>query len=197
MNYLNTSLPPRQFFVRKHCPLIIYDSVANVPERLARVRNFNDFAADVNASALPQWNFITPNLVNDGHDTDINFQSQWLEYFLIPLLQDKRFNDERTLILVTNDENENQSINNNIFSVLLGGAVPKSLHGTVDPTFFTHFSAMSTVQANWKLGSLGRGDTNKLGPAWFLFECDADGYLGPCPMSIPSLLRRPDTKISQ
>jgi Phosphoesterase family len=161
VDYLNTSLPARQFYVRKHNPLIIYDSVANVPDRLARHRNFNDFAADVNASALPQWLFITPNLVNDGHDTDINFQSQFLDYFLIPLLQDKRFNDEKTLILLTNDENENGKINNNIFSLLLGGAVPKELHGTVDSTFFTHFSSISTVEANWKLGSLGRGDTNK------------------------------------
>jgi hypothetical protein len=36
-------------------------------ERAKRNRNFNDFAADLNASAIPQWAFVTPNMVDDGH----------------------------------------------------------------------------------------------------------------------------------
>ena len=35
------------YYMRKHNPLIIYDSVATNPGRAARVRNFNDFAYDV------------------------------------------------------------------------------------------------------------------------------------------------------
>ncbi len=72
------------YYVRKHNGLIIFDSVANVTERALRVRNcgcryfpgrerrdtdgifvVNDFANDIKANAIPQWNFITPNLVND------------------------------------------------------------------------------------------------------------------------------------
>jgi hypothetical protein len=158
---LNASAPPYTFYVRKHNPTIIYDSVATVPSRLALHRNFNDFAADVNASVLPQWMFITPNLANDAHDTNINFASQWLEYFLFPLLQDTRFNDNKTLILLTFDENETETENNQVYSLLLGGAVPTSMHGSSDSTYYTHYSAMSTVEANWGLGSLGRGDANK------------------------------------
>jgi hypothetical protein len=158
---LNASAPPYTFYVRKHNPTMIYDSVATVPSRLALHRNFNDFAADVNASALPQWMFITPNLVNDAHDTSIDFASQWLEYFLLPLLQDTRFNDNKTLILLTFDENETETENNQVYSLLLGGAVPTGLHGSTDPTYYTHYSAMSTVESNWGLGSLGRGDANK------------------------------------
>ncbi|KIJ37533.1 hypothetical protein M422DRAFT_211275 [Sphaerobolus stellatus SS14] len=160
-NYLNSSAPPYVYYVRKHNPLIIFDSVANVPARAALQRNFNDFAADVNASAIPQWLFVTPNLVNDAHDTTIDFASQWLEFWLMPLLADQRFNDNRTLILLTFDENETQTVNNRIFSVLLGGAVPQAMRGTEDSTYYTHYSSLSTVQANWGLGSLGRGDTNK------------------------------------
>ncbi|KAF8589088.1 hypothetical protein K439DRAFT_1658077 [Ramaria rubella] len=159
-NYLDPSAPPYRYYFRKHNPLIIYDSVSTIPERAARHRNFNDFAADINASVIPQWAFITPNIVNDAHDTDIDFASQWLEYWLFPLLDDTRFNNNRTLILLTFDENETYSLNNKVFSVLLGGAVPKCMHGTTDSTYYTHYSLLSTVQANWGLGSLGRGDTN-------------------------------------
>ena len=87
--------------------------------------------------------------------------AEWLKYWFIPLLQDKRFNDEKTLILLTFDENKTGSINNRIWAALLGGAVPTELQGTVDSTYYTHYSSMSTVQANWGLDSLGRGDTNK------------------------------------
>ncbi|KAI0292822.1 phosphoesterase family-domain-containing protein [Multifurca ochricompacta] len=161
-NYLSPgSSRTRAFYVRKHNPLIIYDSVATVPSRAARIRNFNDFAADVNANAIPQWVFVTPNLVNDGHDTDVKFTSSWLKYWLEPLLANPNFNDGRTLILLTFDENETQTVNNQIFALLLGGSIPASLQGTTDSTFYTHYSALSTVQANWALGSLGRFDTNK------------------------------------
>jgi Phosphoesterase family len=162
VDYVTPGAANYTYYARKHSPLIIYDSIANVPARKALHRNFNDFAADINASAIPQWVWITPNLVNDGHDTDITFAGKWLNYFLVPLLKDTRFNDNRTLILLTCDENETFGINNQVFSLLLGGAVPQSKRGTTDSTYHTHYSSMSTVQANWKLMSLGRGDTNKL-----------------------------------
>ena len=161
VNYLNTSAPAYTYYVRKHDPTIFYDSVTSVPSRLALHRNFNDFAADANASALPQWMFVTPNMVNDGHDTTIDFVGQWINYWLIPLLNDTNFNDNRTLILLTFDETETYTVNNHIFALLLGGAVPESARGTVDSTYYTHYSSLSTVEANWGLGSLGRGDTNK------------------------------------
>ena len=100
-------------------------------------------------------------MVDDAHDTTIDYAASWLDFWLLPLLSDSRFNNDRTLILLTFDETENYLINNNIFAVLLGGAVPAALRGTVDSTYYTHYSSMSTVQANWGLGSLGRGDTDK------------------------------------
>ena len=97
------------YFVRKHSPLVIHDSVANSSSRANRIRNFNDFAADINANALPQWMFVTPNLVNDAHDTTIDYASSWLDYWLVPLLADPTFNSgsgtDGTLIVLTFDEN--------------------------------------------------------------------------------------------
>ncbi|KAH9023891.1 phosphoesterase family-domain-containing protein [Lactarius pseudohatsudake] len=115
------------YYVRKHNPLVIYDSVATNPSRATRIRNFNDFAADVNANAIPQWAFVTPNMVNDAHDTDVTYSSAWLNYWLVPLLSNPNFNNDRTLILLTFDENSNSGVNNQIWSVLLGGAVPTAL----------------------------------------------------------------------
>ncbi|KZT04956.1 uncharacterized protein LAESUDRAFT_727529 [Laetiporus sulphureus 93-53] len=164
------------YYVRKHNPLIIFDSVSNVTERALRIRNFNDFAVDVNASAVPQWTFITPNLVNDGHDTSIDFASQWIQYWLTPLLSDERFNDNRTIILLTFDETETYTINNRVWTLALGGGLPANLKNTTDDTFYTHYSCLSTVEANWSLDSLGRGDTNQTLNNVFSFVANVTGW---------------------
>ncbi|EJF61716.1 phosphoesterase family-domain-containing protein [Dichomitus squalens] len=148
------------YYVRKHNGLIIFDSVANVSSRALRIRNFNDFANDVKADVIPQWSFVTPNLVNDGHDTTIDFVGDWLNYWLVPLLADTKFNNNRTLILLTFDETETYTINNRIYTLVLGGGLPENLRNTTDSTFYTHYTALSTVEANWGLKALGRGDTN-------------------------------------
>lgn len=175
-NYVNPSAGNYTYYVRKHNPLILADSVAGVPERALRIRTFDDFAVDLNASALPQHVYITPNLVNDAHDTNIDFTSSWLEYFLVPLLQDEKFNNNRTLILLTFDEAEQYSHQNRVYSILLGGALPQNLTGQTDSTYYTHCSTLSTVEANWGLGSLGRCDTNKTLANVFDFVANATGY---------------------
>ncbi|KAG6330344.1 hypothetical protein ID866_8745 [Astraeus odoratus] len=164
------------YYKRKHNPLIIYDSVASNPARAARIRNFNDFAYDVGNNTLPQWFFVTPNMKDDGHDTGIAYASQWLEYWLIPLLQNPNFNTKKTLILLTFDENGTKTINNQVYSILLGGAVPNDLRGTTDNTFYTHYSTLSTVQNNWRLGNLGRQDCNKTMANVFQFVAKQTGY---------------------
>ena len=54
-NYVTPGASDYAYYMRKHVPPMLYDSVKTIPSRASRVRNFNDFAADVNASALPQW----------------------------------------------------------------------------------------------------------------------------------------------
>ncbi|KAJ7907380.1 phosphoesterase family-domain-containing protein, partial [Mycena leptocephala] len=159
-NYISPTSKPYPYYVRKHNPLVIYDAISQDPKRVKRIRTFNDFANDVVNGTLPQWVFVTPNMVNDAHDTTIDFAASFLEYWLLPLLTDPRVNDDETLILLTFDETETYTIQNNVFAVALGGAIPLKLHGTTDDTMYTHYSTLSTVQANWGLKSLGRQDMN-------------------------------------
>jgi acid phosphatase len=48
--------------------------------------------------------------------------------------------------------------NNKVYSVLLGNAVPNNLVGTADNNYYTHYSVPATLEANWGLGTMGRGD---------------------------------------
>jgi acid phosphatase len=145
-------------YVRKHNPLVIFDAVANVPNRVNLIKNFTLLDQDIANDAIPQWAFITPNMTNDGHDTNITFSSKFSVNFLEPLLRNPRFNGPRTLILLTFDESGNSTVQNRVDSVLLGNAVPRELIGTSDGNFYNHYSEIATVEANWGLHTLGRYD---------------------------------------
>ncbi|KAJ3495793.1 hypothetical protein NLG97_g3133 [Lecanicillium saksenae] len=151
-------------YVRKHNPAIMHKSVTEDFERLNRVKNLShidtsrsEFHKDLKNNALPQWMFITPNMTSDGHDSSVTTAGKWCRRFMEPLLTDKNFM-QNTLVLVTWDESESYSRRNNILGILIGDAVPKSLVGTKDDSFYNHYSEISTVSANWDLPTLGRWD---------------------------------------
>ncbi|KAI1075358.1 phosphoesterase-domain-containing protein [Whalleya microplaca] len=144
-------------YVRKHNPTVNYNSNAGVVDRLACMKNLTMFYEDLKNERLPQWMFITPNMTSDGHDSDVTVAGTWTRNFLEPLLDDKRFM-QKTLVLVTFDENETYSSQNRILAILLGDAVPSELVGTVDDNYYNHYSEISTVSANWDLHTLGRFD---------------------------------------
>ncbi|KAH9030428.1 hypothetical protein EDB85DRAFT_2146727 [Lactarius pseudohatsudake] len=83
---------------------------------------------------------------------------------------DTNFNNTRTLILGARPPHITYADNNRILALLLGGTIPGSPHGTVDSTYYTHYSL---VEANWGLGSQGRSDTNKVLSNIFSFIIDA------------------------
>ncbi|KAJ7933819.1 phosphoesterase family-domain-containing protein [Mycena leptocephala] len=175
-NYASPSSPPYPYYQRKHNPLVIFDAVSQDPARAARIRSFNDFANDVVNGTLPQWVFVTPNIINDGHDTLIDYAASFLEYWLLPLLTDARFNGPETLILLTFDENETHTEQNRVWALAFGGAIPLKLRGTTDDTFYSHYSSLSTVQENWELKSLGRQDANATVSNVFSFVASKTGY---------------------
>ena len=57
------------------------------------------------------------------------------------------------LLQCTLNENDNK-----VYSILLGSALNPQLAGTTDDTYYTHYSVLATLQANWGLGTLGRND---------------------------------------
>ncbi|KKY18035.1 putative acid phosphatase [Phaeomoniella chlamydospora] len=144
-------------YVRKHNPAILYNANADSSQRLSQMKNLTMFYEDLKNDQLPQWMFITPNMTSDGHDTSVTVAGTWTRNFLSPLLANKNFM-KNTLVLVTFDENETYTIQNRILGILLGDSIPTHLHGTTDSNFYSHYSEISTVEANWDLNTLGRWD---------------------------------------
>ncbi|KAI9431708.1 hypothetical protein H4582DRAFT_2199088 [Lactarius indigo] len=121
-------------------------------------------------------------MVNDGHNTTVDFAGQWVGYWLAPFLDDTNLNsnDKHTMILFTFDEAETCAVN---IRTLPRGAVQRVLAGpSIRPT--THYSSLST-----KLESrLTRLDnTNQALSTVYSLVANATGYTNPgiCLADIP------------
>lgn len=171
-------------YVRKHDPAIIFDSISLNQTRSANVVSAAVFQANVAQNNMPAYSFYTPNITNDGHDTTASFAGTWLDGFLNTYIYNATFYQD-ALILITFDENGSTNKRNQVWGCLLGGAIPASLKGTTDNTFYTHYSALRTVELNWGLGSLGRGDANATLSNVFAFAAPALGYTNVQVTNIP------------
>ncbi|OLN87305.1 putative acid phosphatase 1 [Colletotrichum chlorophyti] len=144
-------------YVRKHNPFASFDSINLNGSRLLRIQGFDDWEVDFEKKQVPQYAFMVPNMMHDGHNTTLEYATKWARDFLKPMLSKDAFK-ERTLIVLTYDEAEDHQKPNQIATLLLGSAVPAYLKGTEDRTFYTHYSTISTVEYNWETPNLGRYD---------------------------------------
>lgn len=172
-----------EYVLTASSPFVSFDSINSNGTRLAKIQSLDDFQRDVKANTLPQYAHISPDVDNDGHDTGLEYGTNWARSFLKPLLANEQVMNN-TLILLTYDESATYSIPNRIVSLLLGGAVPKALHGTEDSTVYTHYSILSTLENNWELPNLGRYD---VGANVFDLVASKTGYTNHPPENLAAL----------
>ncbi|KAG0369234.1 phosphoesterase family-domain-containing protein [Gamsiella multidivaricata] len=165
----------KSLYYRKHNPFISHQYISTNAARCKNVVPSTQLTTDLNNNALPNYSFFTPNIKNDGHDTTVGYAGKWLVNFLSPLLKNPAF-ISNTLVVVTFDEAEDYTDEtNHVLALLLGDSV-SSLKNTVDSTYYTHYSLLSTLESNWGLGNLGRGDVNKQLSNVFSFVAAKTGY---------------------
>ena len=144
-------------YARKHNPFISFDDVRTDVERCSNLVNADQLDSDIAAGQLPQFSFYVPNLKNDGHDTSVDYSANWLQSFLDPKLADPHFMDG-TLVMITFDETDDFNADpstQTLYAVLLG---PMVQAGTTNPTPYTHYSLLRTVEDTFNLGTLRRND---------------------------------------
>jgi phospholipase C len=141
-------------YARKHIPQLNFTSVQKDPNRCAKVVNADSFASDVKNNALPNFVYYVPNLNNDGHDTTPTYADNALRKIFEPIVNNKVLM-ERTLLIVTYDEDDSEGPRNQIFTTLIGGSIQP---GSKSTHKYDHYSLLRTIEEIFKLGSLDRND---------------------------------------
>ncbi|KAI9277220.1 phosphoesterase, partial [Phascolomyces articulosus] len=143
---------------RKHNPFISFKNIASNGTRCANIVPATQLDEDIENNSVPQFVFYTPDMNNDGHDTSLQYSSDWMKSWLEPRVGKPGFNNN-TLFILTWDENKTWVIKPNIvYTVLFGPAVNRTV--STDDTKYNHYSILKSVEENWDLGNLGEGDVD-------------------------------------
>jgi len=156
-------------YVRRHVPFLSFaevqekwcDRIVGVDSGKANSLlpvGEDNFVRDAKAG-LVAYSFYTPNMNNDGHNTNVGMAGAWVSKFL-----DKTFNEKLrkgTLVIVTYDESDHNS-DNHIYTLFLGDMVKEA--SQQDPKVlnrhYTHYDMLRTIEDNFGLQPLAEGDRN-------------------------------------
>ncbi|ORX57666.1 hypothetical protein DM01DRAFT_1284326 [Hesseltinella vesiculosa] len=145
-------------YYRKHNPFISMTNIQSNATRCANIVNADQLDADIRNKLVPQFVFFTPDINNDGHNTNLTVASNWFQSYLEPRIKLDNFT-ENTMFISTWDEAEDYVGPNQVQTVLFG----PSFHLTPSLTDssnnrYDHYSILKTIEENWDLGSLGEND---------------------------------------
>jgi hypothetical protein len=133
-------------YVRKHNPAISYTSISGNASKCANITNLSSFDP-----AAANFQFITPNMINDMHDGTIADGDNWLKAFLPKILTSPAF--ANSLVIVTFDEGtSNTNGGGHIVTIMI---TPNMTPGFKNATTYTHYSMLRTIEDAWHLPCLG------------------------------------------
>ncbi|MDE1819619.1 MAG: carboxypeptidase regulatory-like domain-containing protein [Euryarchaeota archaeon] len=174
---VNDSYP----YAVKHNPLTYYaDIIYNHASRCnPNDLDFNAWNSDVSAGTVPNYAFISPNLLDDGHDTGVSYADNWLSGWLAPLINNTAL-FSTSVFFITYDEGSS----NNGYNGTAGGNVfmtavsPYSHFGYWSQKQYSHWNLLTTSE--WLLGLTGHTYHNDNWTQWppmkDLFSFPAPGH---------------------
>jgi phosphatidylinositol-3-phosphatase len=134
-------------YIKIHNPFAYIDDVRDDPSHMVP---FSQFAEDLANGNLPDYSFVIPNDINDGHNCDpdgacslgikMAATDRWLRNHIAPLLDDPNFS-HHGLLLITWDESDGDGRNGggHVATVIVGAKVKP---GYRSDTFFQHQSLL-------------------------------------------------------
>jgi phosphatidylinositol-3-phosphatase len=139
-------------YIRHHNPFSYFsDLQSNTPEA-ANIVSSAQITADLASSSLPQYSFIVPNMLNDGHDGSLSQLDAWLQQNIGPILSNPEF-QASGLLIITFDEGDQNDIGNG------GGQIPtvivssKSKSNYTSQTLYQHQSVLRLTLAASGVGT--------------------------------------------
>jgi hypothetical protein len=144
----------------RHNPFVYFDDITgtNNPNCLygiSHIRPYSELAADLSHNTVARYNFITPTVCNDGHDScaplsnPVQQTDAWLASEIPKIMASSAYSNNGA-IFITWDESENgdHPIGMIVLSPLARGG------GYFNKCHYTHSSLLRTVQEIFGVGPL-------------------------------------------
>ena len=110
-------------YVERHNPFAYFTDVANSSQKY-NIVPFTHFTQDVGARRLPNFSFVTPNLLHDGHNGSLAAADAWLKAYIAPVLNTPAFQPGGDgVLIITFDESHDSDCRPNASCAALPGNV--------------------------------------------------------------------------
>jgi len=158
---LNDSYP----YAVRHNPFVYFDDVTgnmnpNFAYGIAHIRPYTELARDLTNNTVAAYNFITPNVCNDMHDSCaplsnmIKQGDNWLSTEIPKLMKSSAYTNNGVIFIVWDEGSGTSSIGLICLSPLAKG------NGYASNVHYTHSSLLRTVQEAFNVTPLIRDAAN-------------------------------------
>ena len=170
-------------YAQKHNPFIYFNDIrTNAVRCQSHVVPYSQLATDLASTATtPNFAFITPNMCSDTHDCTVGAGDSWLSVQVPSILNSAAFKTQRSLLLLTWDEDDSTGANQ-VATVLLGSGVAAGGRSSVA---YNHYSLLRTIEAARGLTTLTANDANAA-PITDLFATAPPPSPSPSPSPSPT-----------
>jgi len=137
-------------YARRHDPAILYTSISGKASSCANISNLASFdpgAAD--------FEFITPNIINDMHDGSIADGDNFLKAFLPEITSSAAF--ANSVVFITFDEGSSDIHGGGQIPTIV--ITPNMTPGYRATATYDHYSLLRTIEQAWGLPYLGNAAT--------------------------------------
>ncbi len=142
-------------YVRKHDPAISYTAISGNSTRCAKITKLSGFDP-----AAANFEFITPNMINDMHDGTIADGDNFLKAFLPTILNSAAFTTTNSVVYLTFDEGTtNTNGGGHIFTMALTHTMTPGYKSTNTQP---HYSMLRTIETAWGMPFLGNAASASL-----------------------------------
>jgi acid phosphatase len=130
-------------YLHRHAPLTYFTDVVNSSVQKLNLVPLTQFAIDLNANQLPDFSFVTPNMVNDAHNGPLSGADAWLQTNIGPLLNNADFQKNGLLIILFDEAATSDATHGGgqVALVAVGPLVKKGQSATV----YQHENLLKTI----------------------------------------------------
>jgi hypothetical protein len=140
-------IDPADDYDPKHNPFVFFDDVTgtNDPNNaygIAHVRPFTELAPNLASNTVARYNFIVPNLCDDGHDCPLSQADFWLSQIVPTILASAAYSNNGALFICWDEGNNNADgpVGMVVLSPLARGG---GYHNNI---YYTHSSTLLTFE---------------------------------------------------
>ena len=106
--------------------------------------SLSQFSSDITNNVLPNFSFVVPNLLNDGHSGPLQLADSWLQDNIAPRISNATFQKDGLLIIVFDEAATSDTTNGggHVAAVIISA---KAKQGFQSSTLYQHQSVLRLI----------------------------------------------------